>query len=274
MIGIREDHLTTAISHFLDKYALGCDRAAMLAHHLPATAADADANREHQAAELGRRIARNNAATAGLMTELADLGDATSPATVAYRQRIRERFNQLYDETAALQAQLDELNAQADTATDADLINQLPHAPGLLADSPDHIREALAAAFDLHCTYRADQRQITIRATITDTTPGIVNALLATPGADDGTPKRSPQTSDHPADAPIVPLAIHDLLKSRSAAPRGRRVLRIRRFLGLCRFSRQAERHWIMKRGSRRARAGPAAKVRLPLAPVSPSRPR
>jgi hypothetical protein len=60
------------------------------------------------------------------MTELAELGDASSPASTAYRQRIREHFNQLYDDTAILQAELDELAREASTVTDADLIAQLP----------------------------------------------------------------------------------------------------------------------------------------------------
>jgi hypothetical protein len=86
---VREDHITTAISGFLDKYLLGHDRAAMLAGHLPKTAAEEAANREARAAELTRRIARNEAAQKGLMTELAELGDAASLASTAYRQRIR-----------------------------------------------------------------------------------------------------------------------------------------------------------------------------------------
>ena len=91
------------------------------------------------------------------MTELAELGDVNSPASTAYRQRIREHFNQLYDDTAALQAELDQLASQASTITDADLIAQLPYAPALLIKSPDGIREALCAALEVHCTYRADQ---------------------------------------------------------------------------------------------------------------------
>ena len=89
---VREDHLTTAISGFLDKYVLGHDRAAMLETHLPRTAADAAAKRDAAAAELTRRIGRNDAAAKGLITELAQLGDSTSPASVAYRDRIREHF--------------------------------------------------------------------------------------------------------------------------------------------------------------------------------------
>ena len=77
---LREDTVTTAISGFLDKYFLGHDRAAMLADHLPKTAAEEEANREARTAELTRRIARNEAAQKGLMTELAELGVDRLPA--------------------------------------------------------------------------------------------------------------------------------------------------------------------------------------------------
>ena len=142
-----------------------------------------------------------------MMTKLAELGDASSLASTAYRQRIREHFNQLYDGTAVLQAELDALAAQASTVTDADLIAQLPYAPALLIEAPDEIREALCAALEVHCVYRADQGHVTIRATITDSTPGIVAALLAVLAAGDDTAERSPACAGPQAAAPLQPTA-------------------------------------------------------------------
>ncbi len=183
---------------------LGYDRDAMLARHLPRTAADAAARRDAAAADLTRRIARNEAASKGLMTELAQLGDDTSPASTAYRTRIRERFTQLYDETAALQAQVDLLAAQDTAAADADLIAQIPYAPGLLASAPAPVQEALCAALGIHATYRADKNQITIRAVLTDTTPGILQAILADPRTDGDSPKRSPNPFAESSAAPMT----------------------------------------------------------------------
>lgn len=80
---------------------------------------------------------------------------------------VRRRLEELHEENADLNAQLDALDAQAAKVSDADLIQMLPHAPGLLLQAPDDVREALFAAFGIHCTYRADQNQVTIRATIT-----------------------------------------------------------------------------------------------------------
>jgi hypothetical protein len=45
---------------------------------------------------------------------------------------------------------------------DLSLIDELPHAPGLLAHAPDDLREQLAAAFGLQAIYRHDTRQATL----------------------------------------------------------------------------------------------------------------
>jgi site-specific DNA recombinase len=191
-----EEIITTAIGGFLDAYVFGHDRDAMLAVHLPATAAGEAARREAQAAELGRQVARNQASAKGLITELSQLGDDTSPAAAEYRKRIREHHADLWNATAALQSRLDEITAQAAEGSDAALITELPYAVGILNQAPDEVREALYAALDIHATYRADKNQVTIRATITDTTPGIVTALLADPRTGGDSPGKAPAPHD------------------------------------------------------------------------------
>ncbi len=178
---IREDVITAAIAGFLDQYVLGHDRAAMLERLLPSSAADQAARRDAQAAELTRRLARNDAAQKGLIAELAQLGGDTSPATTAYRVRIREHYTELHDAAAALQAQLDAINDQAAADNDPALISELPYAPGFLATAPNPVKENLYAALGIQCLYRPGKNQVTIRAVITNTTPGIVAALLADP---------------------------------------------------------------------------------------------
>ena len=59
------------------------------------------------------------------------------------------------------------------------MIDELPYAPGLLAQAPDDLRERLAAAFGLQAIFRHDTRQATIVLTITDTTPAIIDAIVA-----------------------------------------------------------------------------------------------
>jgi hypothetical protein len=54
-------------------------------------------------------------------------------------------------------------------------------APGCLKGAPDPVKEALYAALGIQCVYRPAIKQVTIRATLTNSTPGIVAALLADP---------------------------------------------------------------------------------------------
>jgi hypothetical protein len=179
---VLEDHITTAISYFLDKCILGHDRTAMLGTHLPRTAAAAAAKRSEAGHQLTPRSGRNDPAAKGLITELAQLGDSVSPASVAYRDRIREHFKTLHDVTAALQAR----PARRSPGEGRGAQRRRPHRPdplrtGLLARARDGVRAALYAALDVRCTYRADQNQVTIRAAITSIIPGIVAALTHAP---------------------------------------------------------------------------------------------
>jgi hypothetical protein len=59
---------------------------------------------------------------------------------------------------------------------------------------PAELRLKLYAAFDVHALFRAHKNQVTITATITDTTPGIITALLNDSRTDDDTvtPRKNP----------------------------------------------------------------------------------
>jgi hypothetical protein len=121
------------------------------------------------------------------MTELAQLGSDTSPAADAYRARIRDSFNTAYTDRTATQAQLDALTTTPARENDPSLLDELPYAPGYLLDAPDAIRTTLYTALGIECLYRANKQQATIWATITDTTPGILTALIASPRTDSDT---------------------------------------------------------------------------------------
>lgn len=54
-------------------------------------------------------------------------------------------------------------------------------------DGPDRVKTGLYAAFDVQAFYRQHMKQATIWATITDTTPGTVAALLTDPRTDNDT---------------------------------------------------------------------------------------
>ena len=200
---VKDEIITAALTRFTDQYLLGHDRAAMLQVQLPAGAAEQAERRDLRAAELRRKLARIETAQKGLMAQAEQLGDDTSPAANAYRDRIREQFTERYNEQAAIQAELDALTAgPAPALNDPALLDELPYAPSLLADAPATIRETLYAAFDIQCLYRQDTSQVTIWTTITDTTPAIIAALLTDPRTDSD----SDTAASTPPPAPFVDL--------------------------------------------------------------------
>jgi DNA invertase Pin-like site-specific DNA recombinase len=171
---------------------LGHDRPAMLASRIPATQAAAADRTATQAEQLRRRISQADAAIKGLMTELEQLGGDTSPGTAAYRDRIREQFNQRHDEKTTAQAELDTLTDSQPPAEDPSLISELPYALELLDDAPAELLAQVYAAFQVHALYRAEQKQATIWATITDATPDIIQALLDDTRTDHDTTRTNP----------------------------------------------------------------------------------
>jgi site-specific DNA recombinase len=179
---VREDALTIALSEFLDQYAFGYDRAAQLADLIPVTQDQQDTRDHAKTKTLERQLKKAEAALDGTAKEIGILSGRTDPASKAIRERLHQQFSDHYDQAARLR---DELQAIADApdlpGTDISLIEELPHALWLLAQAPDDLREQLAAAFGLHAVYRQDTRQATVVLTVTDTTPAIINAILADP---------------------------------------------------------------------------------------------
>ena len=201
---VPEPAFTAALSDCLDKYALGYDRAAMLAELIPATAAQQHEADRARAETLRRQLAQAQTAIKGLIAQVEKLGASTKAADIAYCDRLREQFSHRHDEQTAIEAELQAIeDAQPAPASDLSLIEELPYAPGLLARAPACQREAIAAAFDMQATYRPDRRQATVILTITDATPGIINALTADPRTDSDTAATTPT-----AFADLPPAAI------------------------------------------------------------------
>ena len=204
-VSIREEVIMAGIAGFLDQYVFGHDRAAMLADQIPATDADQAAARDRQETHLRAELARITTAQAGLLTELEQLGADTSPATQAYRERIRTRHAQLHDEHTRTLAQLHDLAAAATPGQDPALLDELPYLVTQLADAPADLLEALINALDIQILYRPEQHQATIWATLTDTTPATITALLADPRVNAGQP--SPTAPEPATPSPMSELA-------------------------------------------------------------------
>jgi site-specific DNA recombinase len=190
---------------FLDQYVLGHDRAAMLADQIPATDAEHAAAREREEARLRAELARITTAQDGLLTELEQLGADTSPATQAYRERIRTRHADLHDQHTRTQAQLDDLAAAATPDQDPGLLDELPYLATQLNDAPADLLEALINALDIQILYRPEQDQATIWATLTDTTPATITALLNDPRV--SASQNSPQAPEPGTPSPMSELA-------------------------------------------------------------------
>jgi hypothetical protein len=156
----------------------------MLQVQLPAGTAELTEQHDRKAAAIRRQLAKIETAQNGIVTQIERLGDNTSRAAQAMRDRLFTQYEQRHDQHAALTAELEALTTPASgdpDAADPSLLDELPYAPGLLNDAPAAIRQAIYAAFDIHCLYRHDQDQATIWATITNSTPGIIQALLDDP---------------------------------------------------------------------------------------------
>ena len=203
-VSVREDTLVQALAGFFDQYVFGYDRAALLAAQLPATAAGHAAQQARQIAHLEAQLARIEAAERGLISELEAPADPADPAAAAYRSRIRARYAELYQERTTTEAELAALRATVPEGNDPTLLDELPTVAGVLAEAPPRIKEALLAAFDIYALYSKDTDQVTIRAVLTEDTPGIIAALINDPRTNDDTGHQP--NGQTPAQAPVSQL--------------------------------------------------------------------
>jgi site-specific DNA recombinase len=189
-----------ALAGFFDQYVFGHDRAALLAAQLPATAAGRADAQARQIACLETQLARIDAAERGLICELEAPADPGDPAA-AYRTRYAE----LYAERTKTEAERDVLQATAIPDTDPTLLDELPTAADVLARAPDRIKQALFTAFDIYALYNKETNQVTLRAALTQDTPGTIAALLADPA-----PATTASTPPRPPASPRTPFQSSD----------------------------------------------------------------
>ena len=203
-VTVPETVMMDALTRFFTERVFGPDRAAMLAAHIPATAAAAEQRRRTQAGTLRRKLAKIDTAEAALITELETPADPADPAAQALRQRIRARFTELYGQRTTLETELAALDAAAPAGQDDDptLLDELPNLGDILTGAPPALTERLLDAFDVQAVYNRDKHQVTIHATITDATPQALRDLLADPRADHNTPPAS-----DPGTAPQDPVS-------------------------------------------------------------------
>jgi hypothetical protein len=172
--------LDQIVGQFFATRIFGVSRAALLAAQLPATDADALAERDALAAPLQARIRRIEAAQNSQILELEDLpADPPDTAAAAMRARIRARFADLHHEREQLEAQLAALAKTAPQAADPALLDELPVLGDVLPGLPPALKARLLAAFDLQILWNKPGQQATVFAEITEATlqalPGILD---------------------------------------------------------------------------------------------------
>jgi hypothetical protein len=172
--------LDQVVGAFFASRIFGPERAALLAAQLPATDAQAAADRDDQVAAIQARIGRIESAQNSQILELEELpANPADTATAALRARIRARFADLHDERERLEAQLKTLAKAAPAAADMTLLDRLPLAGDVLPALPPRLKARLFQVFDVSILWNKPGSQATVRAEITDTTlhavPGILN---------------------------------------------------------------------------------------------------
>jgi hypothetical protein len=115
------------VGRFFATRVFGPGRAELLAAQLPATDADAAAQRDTQTAALNARLKRIDNAQNSKILELEELpADPSDTAAAAMRARIRARFAELHTERQQIETQLRALEKTTPAAADPTLLDQLP----------------------------------------------------------------------------------------------------------------------------------------------------
>ena len=172
--------LDQIVGRFFADRVFGPGRAELLAAQLPATDADATAERDGQAARLQARIKRIETAQNSQILELEQLpADPADTASAAMRARIRARFADLHHEREQIETQLTALAKTTPAAADPALLDELPLLGNLLPGLPPALKARLFAAFGLEILWNKPGQQATVFAEITE------NTLQAIPGITD-----------------------------------------------------------------------------------------
>ena len=203
-VQVREDLLRDETLRGLAAYALAPGREERLAELIPGTAIEKKEQRDRQTHALAQRAKRITTTQDNLMRELRGSFDMPEHAGEEYRRRIRTDYATLDAEHQDIQAKLTELATDSIPGSDLDLVSLLPEITTDLNELPEDLQAALYAVFNIQIIWNAPMRQATFHATITDTTPQLIHALLNRANDDDAaSPTHSPATSTNTSPAPV-----------------------------------------------------------------------
>ncbi len=192
-VSVREDVLISEILQFLALRVFGAERRHLLAAQLPASEADAAAQRATHRAHLTGELARIDIAQRNQILQIERLSpDPANTAAQAMRARCYERFTELHAERQDIETQIAGIDTTPARDDHAELLDAIPLLTGNLSRLPERIQAALYQAFDIQLLYRKDMHQVTIWTTITDSTPHAVAAIIADAGHDPAPAPASP----------------------------------------------------------------------------------
>src|ERR1035438_4088504 len=140
-VSVREDVLIGEILQFLAQRVFGPERRALLAAQLPASEADAAAQRATHRAALIKELARIDVAQRNQILQIDGLSpDPADKAAQAMRARCSQRFTELHTERETIETQITALDATPASDDHAELLDALRSCPGTSASSPNASR--------------------------------------------------------------------------------------------------------------------------------------
>ncbi|WP_240759457.1 recombinase family protein [Phytoactinopolyspora endophytica] len=179
---VREDRLLDCVQVFFAERVFGPDRADHLAAQLSGHQTDTDDERDRRIAALQKAIADLMKRQNNLLEEReSGTADPDDPAARAWADRLRTRFADLEAQRAAKQAELEQLqhDAERDRPPDPSLLDALPALTLNLAEAPETLQRDLYDAFALKIHYDHARKHATIHATIrADTVPEAAAAAV------------------------------------------------------------------------------------------------
>jgi hypothetical protein len=122
------------------------------------------------------------------------------------RARCSQRFTELHTERQDIETQIHAIDNAPARDDHAELLDALPLLSGNLSRLPERIQAALYQAFDIQLLYRKDMHQVTIWATITESTPHAVAAIITDASHDPANTASPSQPAPAPASIPMSAL--------------------------------------------------------------------
>jgi site-specific DNA recombinase len=211
-VQVREDTLLNELDHFFATRIFGPDRHTLLAAMLPANAAEQTARREAEIAALEQRDKQITTAENAHAREIESLAHLPkdSPAVIALRSRIIERFTELETERDQIKQRLSKLERAGHQDQDPTLLDQVPMLGDILSACPPKLKAQFYQAFGIEILYNKPKHRLTMRAVITPSTPDTLRAIIETseppklpPGS---TPPAGPEHPTSGATSQMPPL--------------------------------------------------------------------